>query len=284
MWTRRGLIALILGVLLAGCGQHQSPRAAVAAYLKKVNKIEARMAKPLSRVTTTGTQFSQEQRSGGSLTGLLPVFQRQALLGAWSQIEVLRARLAGLKTPAPAVHLRSLLLEVIDGEAKLTRELAQLVVFLPRYNNDLRPLGPATRRLEAALSRQTAVGSAAVTAVYASKSAALRQFQSALNAVLAKLRRLQPPPVSKPDYAGQVRALKGMSATAGQLAVALQGGPAGSVQPLLAKFDRAATSNQTIAAQKARIAAVRAYDGESTRLAKLAQAAELERLRLANGL
>jgi hypothetical protein len=277
-------MALILGGLLAGCGQHQSQRAAVALYLKQVNRIEKQLVTPLSKVTTTGTQFSQEQRSGGSLTSLLPISQQEALLGAWSQIEALRARLAALKTPPPAGHLRSLLLQVIDGQAGLTHELAQLVVFLPRYDEDLRPLGPATRRLEVALSQQTAFGSAAVTAVYAGKAAALRQFQSSLNRVLAKLRELVPPAVSKPDYTGQVAALRGMSTTAGQLAAALQGGPTSGVQQLLAKFDRAATSNQTISAQKARIAAVRAYDGESTRLAKLSQAAELERLRLANNL
>jgi hypothetical protein len=66
--------------------------------------------------------------------------------------------------------------------------------------------------------------------------------------------------------------------------LALAGGPHGNVQQLLIQFDRAATSNQTLAAQKARIAAVRAYDRASARLNKLTRAAELERLHLANNL
>lgn len=274
----------MLGGLLAGCGQQQSERADVAAYLKKVNRIEKQLTAPLSKVTSTGSQFAQEQHSGGSLTNLLPVAQEQSLLKAGSEIEHIRGRLAALTTPPSAGHLRQLLLQVVDGQAKLTRELAQLVVFLPRYNAALRPLGSATRRLEVALAQQSAYGASAVAAVYAGKAAALRQFQASLNGVLRKLADLRPPAVSKPDYQGQVHALKGMSSTAGQLARALEGGPQGNVQQLLAQFDRAATSNQTISAQKARIAAVRAYDGQSTRLAKLSQEAELERLRLANTL
>lgn len=284
MWIRRGLSALVLGGLLAGCGQQQGQRAAVAGYLRQVNRIETQLAAPLSKVTATGGQFAQQQHSGGSLTSLLPASEEQALLRSWSQIELLRAHLAGLKTPASALHLRSLLLQVVDGQATLTHELAQLVVFLPGYGQALRPLAPATRRLEVALSQQTAFGTAAVAAVYANKAAALRRFQSSLGGVLTKLRKLHPPAVSRPEYTGQLSALEGMSRAAGQLAAALQGGAPGNVQPLLAKFDRAATSNQTTAAQRARIAAVRTYDGESTRLARLSQEAERERLRLANSL
>lgn len=131
---------------------------------------------------------------------------------------------------------------------------------------------------------ESAYGASAVAAIYAGKAAALREFQASLNGVLRKLAELRPPAVSNPDYRGQVHAIRGMSSTAGQLATALQAGPQGNVQQLLAQFDRAATSNQTISAQKARIAAIRAYDGQSTRLAKLSQEAELERLRLVNAL
>jgi hypothetical protein len=283
-WTRTGLLTLAVGVLVAGCGQHHTERVAVAAYLQKVNKIELALARPLATVTKTGNAFAQEQRAGGSLTNLVYVSNEQALLKAWSQIEALRGRLAAIITPPPAGRLRSLLLQITDGQARLTRELAQLVAFLPGYSEALRPLGPATRRLQLALSQQTAIGSANVAAAYASKAAALHRFQTSLDGVLARLRQLRPPPVSSPDYEGEIAAVRGMSTAAGRLAGALEGGPHGNISQLLAQFDRAATSNQTVAAQKARIAAVRAYDGQSTRLFKLTQAAERERLRLANNL
>jgi hypothetical protein len=241
-------------------------------------------ARPLTTVGQTGSQFAREQRAGGTLTDLLTVSHQDALLRARAQIVALRKRLAAIRAPATARQLRSLLLQIIDGQARLTRELAQLVVFLPRYNVAVRPLTPATLRLSAALSRRTASGPAAVGAVYASKAAALRRFQAEVNAILSQLHKLRPPPVSKPDYSGQVSSLNGMSSTAGQLADALAGGPEGNVQGLLVKFDRAATGNRTVAAQKARIAAIRAYDGEIQKLATLSQAAERERLRLANQL
>ena len=284
MWTRRGLLALVLGVFLTGCGQHQSPRAAVAAYLKKVNKIETALATPLTSVTKAGAQFAQELHSGGSLTSLVFASNEQALRKAWSQIELQRGRLAALHTPSPAAHLQSLLLQIADGQASLTREVAQLVSFLPRYNQALKPLGRATRRLEVALSQQTALGPSGVAAVYASKAAALRQFQASVDSVLVRIERLRPPAVSKPDYNGQVSALRGMSSASGRLATSLQGGPTGNVQQLLTQFDRAATSNQSLAVQKSRIAAIKAYDAESARLAALSLDAERERLRLANNL
>jgi hypothetical protein len=282
--ARLTLGAVAIGLLVAGCGQRTSERPAVAAYLKQVNKVESSLARPLATVTTTGTQFTNVQREGGSLTGLVDASQAQALKGASSRIQTLRTQLAGLRTPAPARRLRSLLLQVVDLQTELTTQLEKLVVFLPRFNAALQPIPAATRKLETALSRQTGYGPSGVAAVYAAKAAALRQFKAVLDHVLGRLRRLDPPQVSKPDYTGEIASLEGMSSTAGQLATALAAGPKGNVQQLLVQFNRAATSNQTVAAQKARIAAVRAYDGQSAKVNKLTREAELERSRLANTL
>lgn len=284
MWTRRALLAVVFGALLAGCGQQQTQRSLVASYLKKIDQIEKQLAAPLAKVTATGAQFTREERSGGSLTGLLPAAHEQTLLRAWAKIEQERDRLAGLKAPRPAIHLRSLLLQIADGQAKLTRELAQLVVFLPRYNSALRPLAPAARRLDTVLARRSASGSGSPAAVASGEAAALHQFSTSVNGIVRRVAQLRPPSVSKPDFQAQLTALRGMSSAAGRLAGVLQGGAQGNLQQLLAQFDRAATSTQTIAAQKARIAAVKAYDGESTRLNQLTQAAQAERLRLANNL
>jgi hypothetical protein len=284
MWKRTTFATLAVVVLAAGCGQQATPRSEVASYVKQVNKIESALARPLATVATTGSAFAHEQAAGGTLTNLLTTSHEQALLGAWAKIVALRARLAAVKAPQAAVRLRGLLLEIIDGQAGLTRELAQLVEFLPRFSAALRPLAPATRRLELALAQQSTATSSSVAAAYAGKAAALRQFKHAVDAVVAHLGGLEPPPVSHPQYQTQLASLKGMSSSAGRLASALVGGQQGSVQPLLVRFDRAAALNQTTAAQKAQIAAVRAYDGESSRLQQLSQAAEEERLRLANAL
>jgi hypothetical protein len=284
MLRRTTLAAVALALVVAGCGQTSNPRAAVATYLTRVNKLERALVHPLSVVTSTGRQFAKEQRNGGTLTNLLPAAHRDALLRALARLDAVRARLAALKAPAAAMHLRSLLLRVIDVQAGLTREEAQLVIFLPAYAKALAPLAPVTRRLEATLSQQTAYGQAAVAAVYASKATALRRFHTAVDGIVKHLEQLRSPAVTRSDYVRQIAALKGMSATASALADALTGGPHGDIQQLLVKFDRAAASTQTVAAQKAHIAAVRVYDNQSARLVKLARAAELERLRLANNL
>jgi|GEM_PF-3063704 len=275
------LAAAALAVLAAGCGQQEAgPRPAVAAYLRRVDRVERAAAGPLSAVSRVSGQFVQQQRAGGPLIGLLTVSQERTLLDAWRGIRRQQARLAAIPAPPAARRLRSLLLEIIAGQASLTRELASLVGFLPRYSAALRPLAEASRRLQAALAQ---AGSSTSAAAAAAKASALRQFRSTVEGVLAQLRRLKPPAVSRPAYQAQVAALSGMGQSAGGLAAALTSGTP-DVQPLLASFDRAAASTQTLSAQRAEIAAIRAYDAQSERLSELSQAAEAERQHLASTL
>jgi hypothetical protein len=282
---RRGILAAVaLAVLLAGCGQNRSQRATVAAYLTHVNRIERALTKPLAAVTSAGQQFASEEKSGGTLTSLLIATHEQQLAKALSQIEARRAELADSRAPMPASHLRTLLLELVEGEARLTRELAQLVQFLPRYSSALRPLTSATRRLQAALSGQAAAGTSGVTSASAARAAALRRFKQAVDGMIRQIRRLHPPEVEKPSYKTEVASLQGMSSAGGRLAAALEGGSPASVPQLLLRFQRASSLNLTVPAQKAQITAIKAYDKQIVRLSQLSQAAEHERLRLANNL
>ena len=177
-----------------------------------MNTIEAALAAPLASVNSAGNAFSQEQRSGGAVLSQRPAGKSVLVLGpspeetlqkAWVKIRTLRARLAAIGAPPAAGHLRVLLLQLIDREASMTREVAELVAFLPSYTTALGALGPATRQLEAVLSQRAAYGVAAVSAVYASKAAALRRFEANTGALLAQLQRLRPPPVSRPGYAAR---------------------------------------------------------------------------------
>ena len=184
MRRKTTLAAVALALLAAGCGQQQpTQREALASYLKHVNKIESALTRPLASVTSAGNQFAQEQARGGTLTNLVTASHRQALIGAWSQIVALRARLAAVKAPPAAARLRGLLLQIIDGQAALTREVAQLVDFLPSFSAALRPLAPATRQLELALAQQSSSRVAGVSAAYAGKAAALQQCKHAVDAV-----------------------------------------------------------------------------------------------------
>jgi hypothetical protein len=254
----------------------------VARYVRQVNRIEGQLARPLANITTIGAQFARAQGvAGGSVSGFV---EQGTMLGALRQVARLRVRLASLATPPPAIRLRAALLQLIDAQVQMARRLQKLVVFLPRFNAALRPLGADIKRLEVVLTRQSAYGAAAVAAVYAQKAAALRSFRASLESILAKLHRLDPPAVSKPDYDAQLSAVSGMAMNAGKLADALERNPQGNVQPLLAAFDRAAAGAQSPPAVRAHSRAVRAYNRQVARVNQLSQDAELERTRLASTL
>jgi hypothetical protein len=282
---RRLTVALLAMLLPAGCGGQHSQRPALANYITQAGRIEAALVTPLTAVTQAGAGFAKARGRHARLVDRLSgAGSERILLLASTQIGSLRARLAALPAPPPATRLRRLLLERVDLQARLTREVAALVAFVPRFAATLGPLGPATRRLEVSLSQRSAYGAAAVAAAYATKAAALRRFQASVDAVLVRLRGLRPPAVSRPGYRAQVASLVGMSTTAGRLARSIAAGPQGDVQPLLAAFDRAALSTQSVAVQKAQIAAIRSYDAQSGRLDGLTQAIDDERVRLSNTL
>jgi hypothetical protein len=276
----------LLGLTLAvtGCGETQTtPRMAVASYLNEVNALERQLATPLVVVTRTIVQFSRDARSRRPVR-VAPAGQAEALLRSGAQITALRARLSSLTAPAPARRLRVLLLQLVDRQASLTRQMAKLVTFLPGFAQVMAPFGPALVGLERVLSLNQANGSSAVSAVYAEKAAALRNFRAVVLSILSRLRRLDPPAVSLPPYRAQLRSLAAMATTADALAAALQQGSATAAGPLLAQFSQAAAGPSSVTAQKAQIAAIRAYDAELTSLNRLAEAASRERLRLARTL
>jgi len=258
---RSAVVLILLALVAAGCGHQSSERPAVARYVKQVNTIEAALAAPLASVTSAGNAFSRQQRSGGYVLSQRPAGKSILVLGpspeqtlqkALTGIRALRARLAAVGAPPAAGHLRV--------------------------------LGPATRQLETVLSRRTAYGAAAVSAVFATKAAALRRFQATTHALVVQLHRLRPPPVSRPGYVAEVTALRGMGASAGRLAAMLASGGSANVGPVLAQFDRAAGNGDTLAVQRAEIAATRAYDSRVSALDALSQKVTVERLQLSNTL
>lgn len=276
---RRAAAVALLTLLLAGCGgSHDTPRADLARYVTQVNAVEKQLVPPLVSVTKTVGQFAGG-RSASPL-GVIPSAEAASLAQAGRRIAVLRARLAALPAPAPARHLRSLLLALVDRQAALTRQMAKLVVFLPRFYRAMEPLRPSLATLERWLSVNQAAGPAAVAAVFAEKAAALRRFRTAVEGILAELRPLDPPPVSRPPLRAQVQALEGMAGAAGGLARVLGPGSSAAVKTLLTQFDRAASGPQSSRAHQAQVMAVRAYDGQLTSLNRLAEQAARERLRL----
>jgi hypothetical protein len=266
--------------LVAGCGSHSdSQRPALASYINQVNQIEKQLAKPFKAVTNAGSEFAATKGTGAG--HLSPQVQERRLLHALRQIEVYRIRLARIPVPHPALHLRALLLRLINGETGMTTELAKLVAFLPRFTSILSSLTPATTKLQTALrvTRPLGYGTAGVQAELSVKAKALHTYEFALFDTAKKLEQLDPPALSRPQFVTQVKTLERMQASAGKLADALAGSSP-DIGALLKAFDKAAAGNQSVAAQKAQIAAIKAYDARAARLDNLARAVELERTRL----
>jgi hypothetical protein len=284
--VRRFLIALALIAAIGGCGGGApSQRDQVAGYIQQVDKIESELAAPLRTVTQASGRFTHTQPSAAGAGTALAGVERE-LVAALGQIRGLRDRLAALKAPSPARRLRELLLEVAGREAAMTREVAMMVTYLPRFSAGLVPLAPASKRLSAALSQTqpSAYGAAGVSQVFAAKAAALGVFGAQLQSVENQLRGLHPPPVSMPGYTAQVTTLQQMRASAGRLATALAAQDRARIPALLHDFDVAAVANRSVAAQQAQIAAVRAYDARARQLDQLAIHVQAERARLARTL
>jgi hypothetical protein len=282
------LAAASLALLAGGCGGgSSSKRPSVAGYIEQINAIESQLAGPLDAVSTAGHEFAAISSGHGSQkkTAASLAAEGRSLQHALVRIRALRGQLAAVDPPPPAAHLRALLLALTDAEAARTNELAQLIAFVPRFGAALIALSPASARLRTALSKTTPLGTstAGVDAALDAKAQALRRYQGALSSVLRALAPLHPPPVSAPQYRAQIRALTRLRATAGRLASALAAHQA-NVSSLLNAFDAAAHSDHTIAAQRAQIAAIRAYDARAARLNTQARAVELERARLAQAL
>jgi hypothetical protein len=268
-------------VALAGCGHQASGRAHLAAYVRQVSVIEAKLSAPVSAVTRTGGQFAaagSRRAAAGAAAGA----QVRTLTGAQAEIERQGERLRTLSAPPAAQRLRSLLLRLTASEVALTHQLALMIAFMPRFTAGLTPLGSAATRLAAVLAQRQAYGTAAVAALFAAKATALRRFEATTRRIAARLRRLPAPAVLAPQVKAQLASLNGMGASAGRLADALVTGAPTNVTPLLAAFDRAAAATRTPAARRAQTVATRAYSARITRLAALAQAIAQERLRLAD--
>lgn len=278
----RSLIAAALvAVLVAACGQARTERSNVNAYIRHVQTVEQAMSPLLKETTKAISQFATEQHRRVSLIGNLSLVTiRQDLRGTRAHLIDLRQRLAGLSTPAAAGHLRGLVLELTDAQISLAGQVSQLVGFLPPFSADLEQVPAAIRRLQGVLARAGSYAPASAATLTFAKAAALERFSAQMRGLVRRLSRLHPPPVSLPGYRAEVRSVKSMGTAAARLAAALRAGDASQVPLALEAFDRAATLSRTPAAQRAQVAAIRAYDRRVAQLNQLVTAIDQERSRL----
>jgi hypothetical protein len=263
------LVAVAALLLATGCGGH-SKHKAVADYITRVDDVEQGMAGPLQQVTRVNRSFAKSQSNPKAEVELAKSEQT---------MRKLRVRLGKVTAPPEAAHLHALLLRLVDREVALTHETRQLATFVQRYQAVLRPMQAASTKLKTKLAEK-AKGAAATKALDAEKADELDRYASAASGVIAKLKTLDPPPVWNPTWAAELSALEQLRTSALALAAGIRSNDAKAIPQLLEHFDAAAVSNQSTAAQKREIAAVKAYDARVKALVKLATAVQIERTRL----
>jgi hypothetical protein len=267
--TRYAVLALALVAVAAGCGG-SSKHDAIENYIRSVNGVETRMAGPIGQVTQANKDFASSQTA--------PSIHKR-LLKSERTMRMLQARLVAIDAPPEAARLKALLLALVGREVELTHEIVQLSAFVPRYQAALKPLVQADSALKKQLAA-SAKGAAATKALNTSKADELDRYSTTLDAAIAAIKPLEPPPVWRPVYATELGALQALESSASALARAIRANDANAVPKLLHRFDAAAVAGQSSAAQKRQIAAVKAYDARIRKIATLARNVEKERVRL----
>jgi hypothetical protein len=88
---------------------------------------------------------------------------------------------------------------------------------------------------------------------------------------VTRLEALDPPRVLAPSRDTQLRTLKSVQASAARLASALRADDREALPKLIAAFANAGRSGESVSAQKAQIAAIKAYNGRVARIRDLAE-------------
>ena len=261
--TRLLAAAAALVLLAAGCGGGSSRREAVTGYITNVNGIDAGLAQPAQAVAAATRALAAPHPNYGRVG--------RRLRGAAERIDGLRVRVSRVPAPADARRLRSLLIELLGREAGLARELAAYGAFSQDFVAALKPLSPAGARLRRTLSKKR---------TRVAESAALAAYVAGVRGVTHRLDALRPPPVSAPVRDTELRTLRQVEVAAEALARTLRTNQTTRIPTLEHAFNVAIADNDTLAAQRARIAAVKAFNARVHSLVTLAARIGRERTKL----
>lgn len=261
----------VTAAIVVSLPHHESPkRKAVTSYITSIDTIEQQMAYSLGQASRAYRAFTTAHSSSTGIAGKLAQAQKTLAL--------LAARIAALDAPPQARRLRSLVLEVVREEEGVTNEMHTLVVFQAPFNAVLKELHTAAQTLSKSLAavkapvphairgttKQIAKAKAAFNAQASAAAAAQADAVSAYDAVISRLagrlRGLTPPDVLAPAYTAQLGALRATMQAGGRLAVELRKTNRSNVSELSRAFALATRRSQSVAAQRAEIAAVKAYD------------------------
>ena len=256
------LLAVV--VLASGCGGHSKQRAAVSTYFTQVDNVQLALRAPLLAVEQAYKDFGR--KNGPTLTQIEP-----RLVRAEVTLREVGKRMRALQPPPDARTLHAMLVRLVNDESEIGHEMVQLAEFSPRFSTALAPLSPAGARLRAGFKSAKKA---------TAQAEALDAYADALAGVLRKLRALEAPPAFVPTLESQRRTLGQVRATALSLAEGLRANRRTGLPALIQRFTNAGLASRSLAAQKARIAAITAYNNRITALDRLARQIDLERVRL----
>ena len=263
-------VGAALVVTLAGRSPASPKHKAVATYIKAVDQIQQQMQAQLTKTVKAYRAFSTGGTPAKTLT--------PQLLQAEQTLQRLQRRIVALPAPAPARHLRKLLVQLTGTEVSIAHEVGQLSVFAPRYSVVLKqaraagtelshalaavkpPTAHKIRGTKAQVKKAQAAFAAAASAAAAQQADAVDVYDVKIAAVQARLRKLHPPPVMNPAYLTQLQTLDASRRSGLALALELRKQNRANVAVLGRKFTLAARIAGSVSAQKAQIAAIKAYN------------------------
>ncbi|MFL6014751.1 MAG: hypothetical protein ACJ74P_10755 [Gaiellaceae bacterium] len=259
--TRRLAAAIGVVLLVAGCGgSDNSAEKDVSAYIQDVNSIQHGLSLPLGQVALGYRQLA----TGSDLPAMQPKLAKSALT-----IRKLERRVDALDPPPEAIRLDATIRRLVHGESQLAEELALLVA----YVHDAAPV----------LARATAAGKSLHDALSAprtraAQATALEAYAAPLDTAAKQLAKLEAPPVVAPSQRTQIQTYRLIAARARALASALRDGKSGAQQ--VHDLQLAVATSASTQAQKARIAAIKAFNRRTAKLRGLEADAQRERNRL----
>jgi hypothetical protein len=262
---RVALAASAVVLLVSACGGgHGAQRKAVSDYIQQVNNVQIAMRAPLIAVQKAYKDFGR--KNGPTLAKIEPRLARAEVT-----IRGIEKRLRALRPPPDAQKLHSLLVRLVSQEAEVAHEVVLLAQFSPRFTAALSPLAPASRKLQAAFKGAKKAKT---------QAKALDAYAVDLAGVLVKLSSVEAPPAFLPTLESQKATLERVRATAIELADGLRKNRRAVLPTLIQRFTNAGLGGQGLAAQRARIAAIKAYNRRIADLAALARQVDNERVRL----
>jgi hypothetical protein len=263
-------VAAALVVTLTGRSSGSPKHKAVAGYIQAVNQAQLQMH---TQLTKTVKAYADFQRGNVPAKTLTP-----ELAASESTLRRLGRTLAAIPAPPEAKHLRVLLGRLTVAEVAIAHEVAQLAAFARPYAALLRqaklaaavlshalgavktPTPHKIRGTKAQVKKAQAAFLAAANAAAGRQADAVDAYDAKITIIERRLRRLDPPAVMRPANNGQIRTLEASRVAGAALSAELRKTNRSRVPVLGRRFTLAARIAGSVSAQRAQIAAIKAYN------------------------